>query len=177
MFEFADLESGERWRLRPNDGRLPWWLMDPSRRVPGARLREYLAPLRTLRATGTESLRDVMTCSGPLYQRLWSPILLAALNTDPPEGSAQLAGAMLRETLFAGGRACRPLVAVDGLSACFIEPALAHLAARDATVRFGERLRGVAFDAGRADGLDFAGGRIALADGDAVIGPCPRLSF
>ena len=168
-FDFADLKSGERWRLHPNDGRVPWWLLDPRRRVPGAALHEYLAPLRTLRTTGTATLGEVMTCSGLLYERLWGPVLLAGLNTDPPEGSAQLAAAMLRETLFAGGKACRPLVAVDGLSACFVEPALAHLSARGATIRFGERLRGVAFAARQAVGLEFAGGRTELESDDAVI--------
>ncbi len=29
-FDFADLTTGERWRLRINDGRLPWWLFDPQ---------------------------------------------------------------------------------------------------------------------------------------------------
>ncbi|RBP12193.1 squalene-associated FAD-dependent desaturase [Roseiarcus fermentans] len=169
MFDFADLKTGERWRLHPSDGRAPWWLLDSRRRVPGAPLSAYLAPLATLTAAKTASLGEVMTCSGPLYDRLWGPVLLAALNTDPAEGSARLAAAMLRETLFAGGRACRPLVAVGGLSACFVEPALLHLASRGATVRFGARLRGVAFAAGRAAGLDFADGRTALAGDDAVI--------
>ena len=44
-FDFADLGSGERWRLSLNDGRLPWWLFDRRRRAPGTALREYLAPL------------------------------------------------------------------------------------------------------------------------------------
>ena len=52
------------------------------------------------------------------------PLLLAALNVDPPEGSAGLAGAIVRETLLAGGQACRPLIARDGLSAVLIEPAI-----------------------------------------------------
>jgi hypothetical protein len=39
---------------------------------------------------------------GTLYQRLVQPLLLAALNVDPPEGSAGLAGAIVRETLLAG---------------------------------------------------------------------------
>jgi squalene-associated FAD-dependent desaturase len=168
-FDFADLKSNERWRLRPNDGRTPWWLFDPSRRVPGAALHEYLAPLRTLRTTGTASLSDVMKCSGPLYERLWGPVLLAGLNTDPAEGSALLAAAMLRETLFAGGKACRPLVAVGGLSACFVDPALAHLSARGATIRFGERLRGVAFADGRAVGLDFGDSPTELRRQDGLI--------
>ena len=176
VFDFADLRSGERWRLRPNDGRLPWWLLDPRRRVPGSALREYFAPLRTLRTTVTTSLRDIMTCSGLLYDRLWGPILLAGLNTDPPEGSALLAGAMLRETLAAGGMACRPLIAVDGLSACFIEPALAYLAAHNATVRLGQRLRGVEFAAKRAIGLDFGPHQTRLAEDDAVILAVPSFA-
>jgi squalene-associated FAD-dependent desaturase len=173
VFNFADLKSGERWRLHPSDGRLPWWLLDPSRRVPGAALREYLAPLRTLRTTETASLGDVMKCSGPLYERLWEPILLAGLNTAPPEGSALLAGAMLRETLLVGGKACRPLVAVGGLSECFVDPALAHLAARGATIRFGKRLRSVAFADGRAVGLDFGEDRTALGNQDGLILAAP----
>jgi squalene-associated FAD-dependent desaturase len=169
VFEFADLKSGERWRLRPNDGRLPWWLLDPKRRVPGAAFREYLAPLGTLRTTAAAALRDVMNCSGPLYERLWRPVLLAGLNTDPPEGSALLAGAMLRETLGAGGKACRPLIAIDGLSSCFIEPALAHLEGRNASVRLGERLRGIEFAAERAIALNFGAHSAKLDNEDGVI--------
>jgi hypothetical protein len=44
-----------------------------------------------------------------LYQRLVEPLILAALNIDPPQGSARLAAAIVRETLAVGGRACRPL--------------------------------------------------------------------
>jgi hydroxysqualene dehydroxylase len=169
VFDFADLKSGERWQLRPNDGRVPWWLVDSRRRVPGTRLREYLAPLGALRAMATASLGEVMSCSGLLYERLWHPILLAGLNTDPPEGSAMLAGAMLRETLGAGGKACRPLIATGGLSSCFIEPALAFLAARNAPVRLGNRLRRIAFAGERAVGLDVGADRMQLAKDDAVV--------
>ena len=34
VFPFVDLATNERWTLRPNDGVLPWWIFDPSRRVP-----------------------------------------------------------------------------------------------------------------------------------------------
>jgi squalene-associated FAD-dependent desaturase len=169
VFDFADLKSGERWQLRPNDGPVPWWLLDSRRRVPGTRLREYLAPIGALRATAKASLSEVMGCSGPLYDRLWHPVLLAGLNTDPPQGSAMLAGAMLRETLGAGGKACRPLIAMGGLSACFIEPALTHLAARSAPVRLGERLRGIEFVEDRAVSLDFGADCTLLAEDDAVV--------
>ena len=47
-FPFVDLKSGERWTLRFNDGRLPLWIFDPSRRVPGTRALDYLALARLL---------------------------------------------------------------------------------------------------------------------------------
>ena len=40
-----------------------------------------------------------------------------------PRARPGLAGAIVRETLLAGGQACRPLIARDGLSAVLIEPA------------------------------------------------------
>src|SRR5690348_8708798 len=33
-FAFADLRNGERWTIRINDGRLPWWVFAKNRRVP-----------------------------------------------------------------------------------------------------------------------------------------------
>ena len=33
-FPFIDLATNERWTLRPNEGRLGWWIFDKSRRVP-----------------------------------------------------------------------------------------------------------------------------------------------
>ena len=64
--------------------------------------------------------------------RLVQPLLLAALNVDPPEGSAGLAGAIVRETLLAGGQACRPLIARAGLSDVLVEPAIELLRAKGA---------------------------------------------
>ena len=49
-FPFADLKTGERWTLRPNAGRVPWWVLQASRRVPGTSARDYLAPLGILKA-------------------------------------------------------------------------------------------------------------------------------
>ncbi len=61
-----------------------------------------------IRAPATQTVAEAMSCAGPLYERLWRPLLLAGLNTDPREGSAALAAALMRETLGAGdGRAIR----------------------------------------------------------------------
>jgi squalene-associated FAD-dependent desaturase len=110
-----------------------------------------------------------MTCEGTLYERLWRPLLLAALNTEPPKASAALAGAVVRETLARGGRACRPLIARDGLGPAFIAPALAYLDRHGAGVRFHHQLRRIDFAPDRVRGLDFGEDAATLAPGDAVI--------
>ena len=177
VFDFADMKTGERWRLRLNEGRLPWWLLDRKRRAPGTALREYFAPLRMLlRAPAAQTVARAMTCAGPLYERLWRPLLLAGLNTDPLEGSAALAAGLLRETLAAGGRACRPLVAGRGLSRTFIDPALAFIVARDGAIRLGDRLREIRFAEGRAVALEFENRTVRLADDAAAVIAVPPLT-
>ena len=102
VFDFADLKSGERWRLDLSEGRIPWWLFDRKKRVPGTALGEYLAPLGVFVKGSSATVGQAMRCAGPLYERLWRPLLTSALNTDPPESSAALTAALLRETLAAG---------------------------------------------------------------------------
>ncbi len=168
-FPFVDLQSGERWTLRLNDGRLPLWLFDARRRVPGTRARDYLPLARLLFAPKGKAVGEVIRCEGPAYKRLVEPLLLAALNIEPPQGAARLAAAIVRETIAAGGRACRPLVARDGLGATMIEPALAALQQRGAVLRFEHQLRGLRFGAERVEALDFGADAIALGRDDAVI--------
>jgi squalene-associated FAD-dependent desaturase len=165
---FVDLSTGNRWTIRANDGVMPWWVLDPSRRVPGTRARDYLSVLRLLRAHDG-AVNDLFDCSGPLYDRLIRPFLLAALNTEPREGSARLAAALIRETLAAGGRRYRPLIARDGLSRAFVEPALRFIEANGGTVQFGSRLRGLAFDVSRVAALDFGEAPVPLEKGDALV--------
>jgi squalene-associated FAD-dependent desaturase len=167
-FAFADLATGERWTLKIDEGRWPGWLFDPARRVPGTKPSDYLAAIRLMWAGRRKTVTDVIQGEGALYCRLWQPLFLAALNTDPREGSARLAGAIMRNTLAKGGAACRPLVA-EGLSAAFIEPALAYIEARDGTIAFGRRLREIVFEGARASALDFGDGRTGVGEEDAVI--------
>ncbi|HJY17384.1 MAG TPA: hydroxysqualene dehydroxylase HpnE [Xanthobacteraceae bacterium] len=168
-FQFVDLASAQRWTLRFNDGRLLWWIFDPARRVPGTRALDYLALARLLWPPAGKTVGEIIPTKGPLYWRLVEPLLLAALNIDPPHGSAKLAAAVVRETLAAGGAACRPLVARDGLSATLVEPALALLQERGAKVLLEHQLRTLRFGTRRVDALDFGGETVALAEDDAVI--------
>ena len=174
-FAFVDLATGERWTLRIGDGRLPWWVFDKRRRVPGTTARDYFSFARLLGASCDKTLCEVVTCAGPLYERLARPFWLAALNTDPSEGSAGLAGAVIRETLAAGGRSCRPLIARDGLGHAFVEPALRFLASHGIEVRFGHRLRALDYTPEAVAGLDFDEGRTAIGPYDGVVLAVPPL--
>ncbi len=171
-FPFANVATGERWTLRINDGRLPWWIFAKARRVPGSRAGEYLALAKLLAARPGQTIADVIGAHGPLYDRLWQPVLLSALNTNPKEACAVLAGAVVRESLALGGKACRPMVAAEGLATAFVDPALAYLESKGAPVRFGSRLRKLVFGADGAcvAALDMGeDGEIALGPQDRVI--------
>jgi len=173
-FDFADVRSGERWRMRPNEGPAPWWILSRRRRPPETRLGEYLGLAGLLRPRPGQRIDQVMTCRGALWDRLMEPFLLAALNTEPEAGDASLAAAVIAETLAKGGRAYRPRIAEPTLGAAFIDPALATLAARDsslgpASVRLSRRLRAIDFGGDRAAALTFSDGVVTLAPHDQVI--------
>jgi hydroxysqualene dehydroxylase len=168
-FPFIDLASKERWHLRPNEGAFGWWIFSAARRVPGTRALDYLGIARLLFARAGTPIADHMTCAGTLYQRLWHPLLLAALNIDPPEGDASLAAAVIRETIVRGGHAYRPLIARDGLSDTLVEPAIRFLNERGATVRFEHNLHALRFQDTRVTALDFGGDTVELGASDAVV--------
>ncbi len=167
-FDFCDLERRQRWTLRPNAGKFPWWILAPDRRVPNTAGLDYLALVKLLFARRDQTLRPFLG-SGEIARNLWNPLFVSALNTDPGEASAALAGAVVRETFAQGGDACRPLVAVDGLSAAFVDPALDFLRGKGAEIRFGAKLRSIEFQGDRAAALDFAEQKIEMAQDDKVI--------
>jgi squalene-associated FAD-dependent desaturase len=168
-FFFVDLKSGARWTLKFNDGRLPFWIFDRNSRVPGTQPLDYLSLARLLWVRERQTVGEVIPCEGVLYERLVEPLILAALNIDPPQGSARLAAAIVRETLAVGGRACRPLIAREGLGPTLVEPALAFLKQRGATLYLEHQLRALAFADGRVETLDFGAETIALGADDTVI--------
>jgi squalene-associated FAD-dependent desaturase len=177
QFPFVDLATGQRWQLDLGDSRLPLWVFDEARRVPDTGLTDYLALMPLIWSSTNKLVGDAIPCKGVLYDRLVQPLLLAALNVDPPEGSAGLAGAVVRETLLAGGQACRPLIARDGLSAVLVEPAIKLLQDKGASISFGHELRDLVMRAERVDGLKFGGDDgVAIGPDDAVVIAVPPRS-
>jgi hydroxysqualene dehydroxylase len=168
IFPFHDLNTGARWVVRPNPGRLPWWALSRRRRVPGTRLGEYL---KLLDLRGVEDDRSVAESlpHGPLYQRLVKPLAIAALNTPPETGLARLLGAVMRETLMLGGAACLPRFPRAGLSAAFIEPALARLRALGAELRTSRRVAGLVVEDGRVAALHLPEGTLNLGAQEGVV--------
>jgi squalene-associated FAD-dependent desaturase len=148
-------------------------VFDEARRVPDTGLRDYLALMPLIWAAKSKLVGDAIPCKGTLYNRLVQPLLLAALNVDPPEGSAGLAGAVVRETLLAGGQACRPLIAREGLSAVLVEPAIRLLQAKGASIQFGHELREFVMSSGQVGELKFGGDSVAIGPDDAVIMAVP----
>ena len=173
QFPFIDLSTGQRWQLNLGESRLPLWLFDEARRVPDTGLLDYLALLPLIWAGRSKLVGDAIRCEGTLYQRLVQPLLLAALNVDPPEGSAGLAGAVVRETLLAGGQACRPLIAREGLSAVLVEPAIKLLRDRGADIQFGHELREFGMSGTSVGELKFGEDTVAIAPEDAIVMAVP----
>jgi hypothetical protein len=140
--------------------------------VPGTRATDYLSLLPLLFARPARTLGETVRCDGTLWERLLRPFFLGALNVEPRDASAELAAAAVRETLAAGGDACRPLVARNGVGTAFVDPALRMLQHGGAAIRLNSRLESLAFDGSspRVAALRFAsGGVVELEAGDAVV--------
>ena len=166
---FVDLATGKRWTIKPSDGAIPYWLFDKDARVPGTQTLDYLELGKLFIANGDRTVGDVLSCKGPLWDRLLEPFFLAALNTKPEIGSAALAAQLVRETFAKGGHAFRPRIAHPTLAAAFIEPAVNHLSAKGARVRLGERLKTVVRDHDRITALEIADRVQAIAANDIVV--------
>lgn len=169
VFPFVDLASGARWSIRPGPGLLPRWIFDAGRRIPGTRARHYLS-LPALRLAGRHAtVAGCIAASDPLFRPFWQPLTLAMLNAAPEDASARLLWAALRESILRGEGACRPLLARQGLSAAFVDPALAYLRCRGVPIGFNRRLRALQHDGGRATALAFGDAVLALARDDHVV--------
>jgi squalene-associated FAD-dependent desaturase len=168
-FPFFDVATGRSWTLRPNDGPIPWWALVAGRRVPGTRLADYLAVATLMRRHAGRRIDEVLPCRGLLWEKFLRPVLVSALNTAPEEGSADLAGAVMRETFAKGGSSIRPRVAMPSLTGAFVEPALQRLRQSGAEIRLGRRLSALKLEDGRVSGLTFSDGEEPVGPEDRVI--------
>jgi squalene-associated FAD-dependent desaturase len=168
VFPYMDLRSGARWTVRPNLGRLPYWVFFAARGVPGACLADYAGLLRLRGARPDETVKGLLPNS-KLYENLVESLAIAALNTPPEQGSARLLWAVIAESLARGGAFCLPRFPKEGLSESFVDPAVAALEQAGAELRLGYRIAGLTVENGRVAGLGGPDGAIPVAAGEAVV--------
>jgi hydroxysqualene dehydroxylase len=165
---FADFATGERWRLRPGMGRAPWWLLWANRRGPGLRLSDFWAARRLASASPGATVASVAP-GEPATTKLWRPLTLAAFNAPPEAASAELAAAVLRRILVAGGAGMRLLTPINGFGRAFVEPVMRNLQRLGAALRFERRLVGLNIGPERLTSLEFEHDQIDLGPRDALI--------
>ena len=168
-FAFFDLRDGARWRMRPSDGRIPWWVFQKSRRAPGTAAADYAVLATFMTRHPGKRMDEVIRTSGPLWDRMLRPVMLAVLNTAPEEGSMDLAAAVVRESLALGGMASRPRIASPTLAAAFVEPAIAYLQTKGVALNLRRSLKAIEIGEGRARALQFTGGSVELGLDDRVV--------
>jgi squalene-associated FAD-dependent desaturase len=167
-FPFIDLTTGSRWTVRPNRGRVPWWIFAPDRRVPDTKFSDYLRLLAISRIKDDTVVVDAMR-RGRLYWRLVEPLAIAALNTRPQVAVARLLGSVMRETLLCGGGACIPRFPREGLSEALVDPAVALLGSRGATIHFNRRVTVMNLSGDRVVSFATTDGTVPLGSGDVIV--------
>jgi hydroxysqualene dehydroxylase len=171
-FQFLDLARGRSFALRPNDGPIPWWICDASRRVPDTSALNYLSAIGLAFARAGTAVADILP-HDELYRVLWEPLAVSALNTPVEEASAQGFWRVLAKTLARGGSFARPLIARETLADTFVTPGVEFLAARGGSVRLGTRIKRLVFAGQRVSGFMSDGGEEDWAAGDRMIMAAP----
>lgn len=168
-FSFADPTTGESWRIKPSAGRIPFWIFQGAKRIPGTSALDYIRASSLARAPAGATIADCVDPAAPMFERFWQPISRAVLNTDAHEGSAKLLWPMITETLLKGANASRPYLAEQGLSAALIDPALEHLRRRGIETQFAHRLRKLEIKDTAVTSLIFADRAIPVSQNDRIV--------
>lgn len=167
-FDFFDLETSDRWNVDLTRGPVPLWVLYKDRRVPGTSMTDYLKGLKLLTA-GDRSVAALFGDQGQIYRRFWEPFSVAVLNTPADVAAARLLMPVIRETLAKGADASRPLIAKNGLSDTFVDPALKWLERRGADIRFNARIDELVRDNRKVTALASDTGLEELGRDDGVV--------
>jgi len=147
-------------------GLSPWsWLL-PSRRPHGLTLSD-LARILQLVFASKDCPVAALIGQRPIMDSLIEPLTLAVLNTPAAQASSQRLGHALRRLIRPG--AGRLLVARNGLSRDLIEPAVATLQGRGASILTGQRLRMLLSAGEGVIGLTLTDHTVMLGADDRVI--------
>ena len=168
-FPFLDLATGERWAVQPNGGRVPWWIFVDGRRVPHTRAWNYASALRLMHPNPKAAVADCIDTRSRLATAFWEPLVVSVMNASLQDAAALPLATVLRETFGHGESACRPWIAMGGLSAALVDPALARLAQLGVVYHPSWRLIRIDKEIGRATVLRFDAGTVELKAGESVV--------
>lgn len=172
-FSYKDIVTGEAWSIDMGTQRYPWRLLWPKYRIPGTKLIDYWRSRAILSAKASDTISNVLSLSGALYEKFWVSFAVSVLNTSPEEASAALLTPVIRETFGKGGAACRPVLAKWGLGFSFVDPAIKYLNECGADIQLGKRCRRVDVVENEIRSLDIDGEKISLEENDIVISALP----
>lgn len=175
VFPFLDIASGERWSVRPTEGRFPWWLFASDRRVAGTGPLDYLDAFKLRRAPVTATLADSLNVDRTIFKRLWAPLCVSALNTEPEAASARLLGSVFAETFGRGGAGLHALFPHEGLSESLVDPAVAKIESLGGRILYGHRLREIGIESDRIVRFGFGRESVSVGVEDQVILAVPAL--
>jgi squalene-associated FAD-dependent desaturase len=168
-FPFLDVATGETWAIRPNDGRLPWWIFSERRRVPHTHAWDYVSALQLLNPDDKATVADCLGQRTRLSELFWEPLVVSVMNASLEDAAAKPLATVLRETFGHGEAACRPWIAMGGLSAALVDPALARLQQLGAVYHPSWRLVQIDKEVGRATRLRFDAGIVDLQADDRIV--------
>tara|TARA_Y100001970_G_scaffold35420_1_gene43763 strand:+ start:16821 stop:18083 length:1263 start_codon:yes stop_codon:yes gene_type:complete len=169
-FPFLDLVSGETWDIRPNAGKIPWWVFSPRRRIPNTKWINYLSTLRLITGSRSATVDKYLGKNKYMKERLWDPVTRAVLNTEISSASAKLLWPMVKLTFGGGELSARPYFTKEGLGPALITPAIEFIEDNGGKINYGERLKEIIFSEKRAKELIFQNNSyIQLSKKDIVI--------
>lgn len=105
---FLDLRDGSVWHVRPGPGAFLPWLLGGDSPVPGADRGDLLRLCKLAAAGPRATVAECLGPAGALYDRLWEPLAVSALNTEADAASATLFRRTLVHSLLRGRQAGRP---------------------------------------------------------------------
>ena len=172
---FVNIESGDKWTLRPNTGFIPWWILSRKKRVPRTRMRDYIRCLRLIWGSKDKSVADILATTNRTWPTFWQPFSTAVMNTDPEKASASLLGAALKKALLSTQGGLRPFVPRFSLAKTFSDPALAVLRGAGVPITFECPLVEIK-GRSKANRLKFRSHSVALETDDKVVLAVPPWS-
>lgn len=161
-FPFYDLKDRASWVLCTNGGSI-WSNIKLAHSALGLRLVDYFE-LAQLALKGD---KPVGKGESDFYRRFLSPLIIAALNTEPEAASARLTWQVIRET-FGRGEVI-PYFANIGLGDSLIDPAIALIEEAGSSIKLSQRLRDWAIDGGQIRQFHFSDHSLDIENGDQVI--------